>query len=653
MTNDRDARPRPAMSDEDLRSAVEVANIPTLLMVLTQITGDLGWLEEPYKPTRGRGLSDNDTAGLSPELQQQVRDAAVTAISQWFRDGRLAIPEVTEELAVRMLGHSMGETIPAAYGPLLHSELTPATTDPRRLGDLFSGDVSDYSVVVVGAGPSGIAAALACKNAGLAVTVFEQHDRPGGVWNENPYPNVGVDTPSHLYSFLWARYDWSRFFASGGEVQEYFEGIARDFGILDEIQFETTVLGSVWNEDTHTWTTTVGLRDGSTQTVESTFVVSAVGAFNPPKYPDIPGLDSFQGRAFHTTQWPESLDLRGKRVAIVGNGATAMQIVPAIADDVESLTVFQRQPQWIAPFEKCQQPVPENLRALIREVPLYDLWYRVRLSWMYMDRMYDALQRDPAWEHPDRSVNRMNDRHRQFFTEYLRSELEGRDDLIEQLTPDYPPFGKRILMDNGWFRALRKDNVTLVSGGIASVDADSVHTRDGQRFGVDVIILATGFHADRFLDTFDVVGRDGVHLAQQWDGDDARAYLGTVVPGFPNFICLYGPNAAIGHGGSLLTIAQYQLDYCVDLLQQVISAGAAGFEIHRDVHDAYNQTVDEMHDNMIWSHPGMSTYYRNSKGRVVVVNPWRVLDYYTMTRHADLSEYDLIGADRAVATAAS
>lgn len=651
MTNDRVERPQPAMTDDALRSAVEVANVPTLLMVLTQITGDLKWLDAPYKPTRGRGLSDNDTAGLSPELQQQVRDAAVAAISQWFKDGRLAIPEVSEELSVRMLGHSMGETIPAAYGALLHSELTPATTDPRRLDGLFSGDVSRYSVVIVGAGPFGIAAALVCKNAGLAVTVLEQHDRPGGVWMENPYPNVGVDTPSHLYSYLWARHDWSRFFASGGEVQEYFEGIARDFGILDEIRFNSTVLGSEWDADTSTWTTTVRNPDGSTESIESTFLISAVGAFNPPKYPNIPGLDTFEGLSFHTTQWPASLDLRGKRVAIIGNGATAMQIVPAIVDDVAALTVFQRQPQWIAPFEKCRQPVPDALRQLIRAVPLYDLWYRVRLSWMYMDRMYDALQRDPSWEHPDRSVNKINDRHRQFFTDYLQSELEGRDDLIEQLTPTYPPFGKRILLDNGWFRSLRRDNVTLVSGGVTSVDAHALYTTDGQRHEVDVIILATGFHADRYLETLEVIGRDGVHLAQQWDGDDARAYLGAVVPGFPNFICLSGPNAAIGHGGSLLTIAQYQLDYCVDLLEQVISAGAAGFEVKRDVHDAYNETVDEMHDNMIWSHPGMSTYYRNSRGRVVVVNPWRVLDYYTMTRHADLAEYDLIGADRVVAAA--
>lgn len=636
----------PPMSDDALRTAIEVANIPTLLLVLTQLTGNPKWLADPFTPTRGRGLSDNDTAGLSPELQNEVRASAVDAIGRWFQDGELAIPDVSEELAVRMLGHSMGETVPAEYGPLLHNELDPSKTDPRRLGGVFDSEASNYSAVVIGAGPSGIAAALALHNAGLAVTVIEQHDRPGGVWTENSYPNVGVDTPSHLYSFLWARHDWSRFFASGTEVQRYFEGIAKDFDILDLIRFDTAVLRSAWDANANTWTTTTTAPDGTIDTIDSTFVVSAVGAFNPPKFPDIEGLDTFEGRVFHTAEWPKDVDLRGKRVAIVGNGATSMQIVPAIVDQVDTLTVFQRQPQWIAPFEKCRQPVPEALRDLLRTVPLYDLWYRTRLSWMYMDRMYDALRRDPNWDHPDRAVNKTNDRHRQFFTDYLRSELEGRDDLVEALTPSYPPFGKRILLDNGWFKALRHDNTTLVSNGIARVDEHSIETRDGRRFEVDVFILATGFHADRFLDNFEVIGRSGVPLIEQWEGDNARAYLGTVVPDFPNFFCLYGPNAAIGHGGSLLTIAQYQLDYTVDLIRQVIDSGAEAFELKREVNDNYNDTVDEMHENLVWSHPGMSTYYRNSRGRVVVVNPWRVLDYYTMTRHADLDEYEIAGTKK-------
>lgn len=631
--------PKPAgISDEILREALAVANVPTLLMVLVQITGDTRWLKAPYKPTRPRGLSDNDTAGLAPEIQQQVRDAAFEAISRWLRDGQCAIPEVSEELAVRMLSHSMGERISEEYGPLLRSELSPASVDPRRLASVFGDAAARYSVVVIGAGASGLAAALAFKSAGFDVTVLEQHDRVGGVWHENHYPNVGVDTPSHLYSFLWARHDWSRYFAGGNEVREYFERIARGSGLDENIQLNTAVLRTVYDADDQRWRTTARRGDGPSFVIESNFVVSAVGAFNPPKYPHIEGAERFQGQSFHTAYFPE-IDLPGKRVAVIGNGATAMQLVPAIATDVSHLSVFQRQPQWAAPFEKCQQPVPGALRALFRAVPLYDLWYRIRLSWVYMDRMYDSLQRDPKWPHPESSMNRANDRHRQFFTEYIRSELHGDRELVAQLTPTYPPFGKRILLDNGWYRTMLRDNVSLVSSGIVRMDENAIYTADGRRHEVDVVIYATGFHADRFLATMEVIGRDGLSLSSAWDGDDARAYLGTLMPDFPNFMCLYGPNAQIGHGGSLITIAQFQIDYCVDLLHQIVAHDDSAFEIKREVHDEYNKTVDAMHDKMIWTHPGMSTYYRNSKGRVVVVNPWRVIDYYKMTRHADLSEF--------------
>jgi 4-hydroxyacetophenone monooxygenase len=652
LTTDAVEHHQAGMSDQDLRDAVQAANIPTLLMVLTQITGDMKWLADPYTPTRSRGISDNDTAGLTPDRQREVREAAFSAISNWLHDGTCAIPVVPEDLAVRMLSHSMGEKVPEQYGPLLRGELSPDRVDPRRLGARFGDAASRFSIVIVGAGASGIAAALTFKSAGFAVTVLEQHDQAGGVWHENRYPNVGVDTPSHLYSFLWARHDWSRFFAAGEEVLEYLQRIADEFGVTCDIRFNTTVLQSVYSEADHQWTTTARRADGTRYTIKSNFVISAVGAFNPPKYPDIEGRDDFEGIAFHAARW-SAIDLAGQRVAVIGNGATAMQMVPAIAGKVAQLSVFQRQPQWAAPFEKCQKPVPPALRKLIHAVPLYDLWYRIRLSWMYMDRMYDSLQRDPEWEHPNRSMNRINDRHRELFTEYIKSELQGREDLIEQLTPHYPPFGKRILLDNGWYRAMLRDNVSLVSSRISRIDKDSIYTDDGKRHEVDVIIFATGFYADRFLATFNVVGRDGISLAEAWDGDDARAYLGTVIPRFPNFMCLYGPNAQIGHGGSLITIVQFQLDYCIDLLHQFLASDGVSFEVKRQVNDEYNSTVDEMHENMIWTHPGMNTYYRNSKGRVVVVNPWRVLDYYQMTRTANLSEYEITVPDGPVVKQAS
>jgi 4-hydroxyacetophenone monooxygenase len=341
----------------------------------------------------------------------------------------------------------------------------------------------------------------------------------------------------------------------------------------------------------------------------------------------------------HTARWPEDLDLTGKRVAVIGNGASSMQLVPAIAADVASVTVFQRSPQWAAPFDLLHVEIAEPLRWLISIVPLYRIWYRLRAGWTFNDRIHSTLQKDPEWEHPDRAVNAVNDAHRRFFTRYMESVLGDHPDLLAKALPDYPPYGKRILLDNGWFRSLTRDNVHLVTEGIASITETGVLTEDGALHEVDVLVCATGFQATRFLAPMDLRGRTGVGLREVWQDENARAYLGMTVPDYPNLFMLYGPNAQGGHGGSLIGTAEMQTHYAVSLLRQMLERGIGAIEPRRELFEAYNRQVDEAHEQMIWTHPGMDTYYRNSLGRVVVNTPWRVVDYWQMTREADLGEY--------------
>jgi 4-hydroxyacetophenone monooxygenase len=467
--------------------------------------------------------------------------------------------------------------------------------------------------------------------------VLERNSTVGGTWLENRYPGAGVDTPSALYSFSFAQQDWSYYFALRDELHGYLEQVADDFGVRPRIRFGCPVEGAAYDEDAQEWE--VRLEGG--ETLRANVLITAVGGFNKPKWPAIEGLERFAGPCVHTARWPDDLSLAGKRVGVIGNGASAMQLVPAVCEEAASVTVFQRSPQWAAPFDQFHAEVPEAARWLVREVPLYRTWYRLRSGWTFNDRVHPALQKDPAWEHPERSVNKINDGHREFFERYIESELGDRPDLVEKVTPGYPPFGKRILLDNGWYRALRRDNVELVVEPITSVTEHAVNGRE-----LDVLVCATGFDVVRFLAPIDIRGRGGVELREVWDDEDARAYLGTTVPGFPNLFIVYGPNTQAGHGGSLIGTAEAQLHYILDLLERMLARGLGAVEVREEVYDEFNRRVDAAHERMVWTHPAMETYYRNSRGRVVVTTPFRVVDYWHMTRAADLDDYVVAPAVR-------
>jgi 4-hydroxyacetophenone monooxygenase len=277
----------------------------------------------------------------------------------------------------------------------------------------------------------------------------------------------------------------------------------------------------------------------------------------------------------------------------------------------------------------------------LREMPLYRCWYRLTLGWTFNDRQHASLQKDPDWPHPERSLNPINDAHRRRLTAYIEEALGDRTDLLRAVLPTYPPFGKRLLLDNGWYQTLRRPNVTLRTDPVASITPSGVITTAGDTVDVDVIVWATGFDVARFLGPIDVVGRSGQSIHDFWDGDDPRAYLGTVVPDFPNFFCLYGPNTQFGHGGSLVPVVERQLHYVMELIELLRNSGSPTIEVRRSVHDRYNEEVQRAHEQMVWTHPGMDTYYRNSKGRVVVNNPFRITDIWHRTNAVNPLEYHL------------
>ena len=617
--------------------ALTTANVPTLLMVLVQLTGDLRWLEEPYRPHRARGMNDNDSGGLPDTIQAEVRKAALEAILAWRAGKPVAIPTPSPELRCKMLACAVAEEVPLEYDPLIAADLPLPQHEVVEQLPVPEG----FSALIIGAGVSGLCAAIKFQQAGIPFTIVEKSSQVGGIWRDNRYPGAGVDTPNHLYSYTFAPYDWTKYFALRDELHGYLKHVADKFNLLPHIQFNTEVTSANYNKDTQKWEVTMQREGGSREVKHSNVLISAVGIFNPIKFPHIKGLDSFAGPRFHTGEWPDNVDLTGKRVAMIGNGASAMQTGPAIQDQVKSLTIFQRSAHWVSPNEQYGQPIPEAMRFLLREVPLYRAWYRIRLGWAFGDRIHITLQKDPSWEYPERSLNKVNDSHRAYFTQYIVSELGDRKDLLDKVVPPYPPFGKRMLMDNGWYRLLKNEKVTLVDNTIVEIKPDRIVTQDGKEYEADVLIIATGFDVLRFLTTFEAHGRSGRSLREVWEDDNAKAYLGTVIPDFPNFFCLYGPNLQPGHGGSLIFVVEMQMRYIMDVLKKMLTQNLGAVECRQDVHDAYIEGVDKAHANMVWTHPGMETYYRNDRGRIVVNSPYKNTTFYDMTKEANLADFNV------------
>lgn len=639
MTDDVTARvpwERSTNGALQLRDALDEANIPTLLLVLHHLTGADKWISAPYRPTRGRPLDDNDTGGLPPELQREVRDAALDAVIA-YRQGRLDPVTPSPERVTDMLGCALVEDVPAEYGELLSEEMG---FEPREVDFGGVSIPADFSVVVIGAGLSGLCMAIKLAAAGVDYVILEKDDDLGGTWLENVYPGCGVDTPGHLYTFSFApNPELTRYFAKRAEVHAYLNKLVADYGIRPRIRYRTEVVEARYDNDENRWNLEVRDADGQLSTMSVNVVVSAVGMVNRPSVPAIPGLDQFPGPVMHTAAWDNSVDVTDKRVAVIGNGASAMQLVPSIVDQATHVTVFQRSKQWAVPHPNYHREVNEAVRVVMREVPFYLQWYRLRAFWNFSDRLHPSLQIDPDWPHPERAVNAANDRHRVFLTNYITEELGERSDLLDDCLPDYPPYGKRPLLDNRWYRTMCREDVTLISDAVERIEGTTVVTTSGVEVPADVIALATGFKVLQFLWPMDIIGRSGQTLREQWGVDDARAYLGVTVPDFPNFFIINGPNTNAGHGGSAIHATEFQVRYTMQAIKHLMTDEAVAVEVDREVFERYNTELDDALSHCIWSHKGMTTYYRNGAGRIVVSSPWKYVDYWNRLREFDAAEY--------------
>lgn len=617
--------------------AVRSANIPTLVAVLAHITGESRWLTAPYAPKRARGLDDNDTGGLSPEIQEEIRDAVKASVAD-HHAGLLRPVDPNPKRVTEILSTVLSETVPEEYGELLSEELgiRSRSVELTKPADIASA----FTVGIIGAGMSGIAAARALDEAGIRYEILEKNSKFGGTWQENFYPGCGVDTPSSLYSYSFApKGHWARYFAKRGEVDAYFKDVAESAGIGAHTRFGVEVDSLTWDTEALVWR--VSARTSTGEVIKRSYqaLISAVGQVNRPSIPAIEGAESFTGISLHTAAWDRDVDLAGKKLVVIGTGASSMQLVPAVADTVESITVFQRSKHWSLPHPNYQRPVSDDVKLANDVIPYYTRWYRLRAFWNFGDRLHESLRIDPTWAHPERSINSTNDSHREFLTDYIKGELGDRHDLLPATVPTYPPYAKRPLIDNGWYRTLTRDNVDVVQSGITRITPDGVVDGDGVEHAADIIVYATGFKIQQFLYPMEVRGRSGRSLVDTWGPDDGRAYLGVTVPDFPNLFILNGPNTFAGHGGSAILATEFQLRYALQGIDRLTSGRATTIEVRKEVCDEYNDQVDAAMDTMIWSHKGTTSYFKNSAGRVVVNSPWKYIDYWRMTLEYQPSEY--------------
>lgn len=608
-------------SDAEIAAALEQVSIPTLLLSLVHITGDPRYIRE-FKQA---GLFLNEVQGfMSEEDKARAREVALPVIAD-YRDRGCPVPDpLPAEVVREMMDWAACEPVDDDNVPLMLEELDLEGVDPRRPRTLEN--TGGFRVIVIGCGESGVLAGVRLKQAGIDFTIVEKNAGPGGTWWENSYPGARVDVANHFYCYSFEPSNhWDHFFAEQPELRQYFRDVVDRHELEPNIRWNTEVVSAAW--DGEMWNVTVRSAAG-TETLKANAVITAVGQLNRPQIPDFPGAETFAGPAFHSAAWDHDVDVTGKRVALIGAGASGFQIAPAIAEKVAHLTVFQRTAQWMFPNPMYHEPVADGVRWAMEHLPYYGRWYRFLLLWPGADKGLDAARVDPDYDDHGNAVSEINAIARIMFTDWITTQVGDDAELLAKVLPDYPATGKRTLQDNGsWLSTLKRDNVDLIRTPIERFTPTGIVTADGQTYDADIIVYATGFRATDVLFPMTITGRDGIDLRDAW-GQRPYAYRGITVPGFPNFFMTYGPGTHLAHGGSLILNSELQMRYINQCLEHLITEGLRTMEPLPESTKAWHQRSQEAIRLTVWAQPSIKhSYFKNADGEIHTVSPWRLSEY--------------------------
>ncbi|MCZ4553712.1 flavin-containing monooxygenase [Gordonia rubripertincta] len=489
----------------------------------------------------------------------------------------------------------------------------PGTTEPITT-----------KVLIIGSGFSGLGMAVQLRRSGYSdFIVLEKADSVGGTWRDNTYPGCACDVPSLMYSYSFeSRGSWSKVWSSQPEIEQYLKEISNKRGVTQKIHFGQKLVSGYWSESESRW----HLRTESGREYIAQYVVSGVGALHIPNYPSIPGIDDFTGQAFHSAKWDHTVDLQGKRVAVIGTGASAIQFVPFVQKEASALTVFQRTPAWVLPRKNFA--VPTALRTLLSKIPVTRRLARWSVYWG-AESLAFGLNGHSNLMRPIEKVAKWN---------IERSITDPG--LRRKLMPSYRIGCKRILGSNDYYPALAAPNTTVISDRIEKVTADSIVTADGVSHSVDVIIYATGFHVTDGFDQLALKGARGEDLPSHWHETGINTHLGITTEGFPNLFFLLGPNTGLGHNSVVFMIEQ-QIKYIMKAIDAVDSRGAQRVDVRPEVQEHFNKDIQHKLAKGVWTNGGCTSWYLDSQGVNRTVWPGFTWQYWRATKDFKPTEYEI------------
>lgn len=623
--------------DATLRRHCEAGELPVLLLTAAHLAGDATLLRPEWAP--GYQLATY-APNLSPEQEARAREHCYAALKA-FRDSGSAAPQRPGyDFLQQALGWICGRDAEPLHA-LLNEQFVFGQDDPQKPAWTKQrlAPERDFHVVIVGAGESGLLTAHRLRQAGVDFTLYEKNTEVGGTWWENRYPGCRVDINSFIYSYAFAQRSWPEYFGRRDDVLAYLKDCADRLGLREHLRLSSEVQSIRWDPATRRWQVCVRDARGEHQ-VSANVVVSGVGQLNRPSWPDIPGREDFAGPSFHSARWDDGVDLRGKRVGVIGTGASALQFIPPVAEQAAGLSIFMRTVPWLLPTPLLRKPVEPDLHWLIEHVPNYAQWHRLFTVTPQLIGFLEQAIVDPDYPPTETAISASNDLVRQGLTAWVEAQIQDRPELRPLLIPSAPPGSKRLPRDDGtWIATLKRDNVRAVTCDIERITPRGIRTVDGEEHEFDVLIYGTGFKASEFLMPMKVSGRDGLDLHQAWDGD-ARAYLGSTISGFPNLFCLYGPNTnLVLHGASIVYISECAANYVVDGVRLMLERGLDVLDVKPEVYAQYNERLDQANAMRAWGFSRVSSWYKNKKGRVTQNWPFTALELWRRTRAIDPNDY--------------